>query len=53
MKGDETVMTSKQFNGFIRFLLDNLRSARDEKDPDKKEKKYQKIIDDLEKVIGD
>ncbi len=46
-------MTAKQFNGFIRFLLDNLKSARDEKDPDIKEKKYQKIIDNLEEVIGD
>ena len=35
-------MTDKQFNGFIRFLLDALKEAQEEKEPEKKEKKLEK-----------
>ena len=35
-------MTDKQFNGFVRFLLDALKEAREEKEDDKKDVKKQK-----------
>ena len=32
-------MTDKQFNGFVRFLLDALKDAMEEKENDKKKRK--------------
>lgn len=46
-------MTDKQFNGFVRFLLDALKEARDEKEDDKKDEKISKIIDNLQKTLED
>lgn len=46
-------MTDKQFNGFVRFLLDALKETRDEKEPDKREEKLEKIIDNLQKTLED
>lgn len=42
-------MTDKQFNGFVRFLLDALKEAREEKEDNKKDEKISKIIDNLQK----
>ena len=41
-------MTDKQFNGFVRFLLDALKEAREEKKDDKKDEKIylQKTLED-------
>ena len=36
---EEIGMTDKQFNGFIRFLIDDLKEVREEKDVDKKNRK--------------
>lgn len=48
-------MTDKQFNGFIRFLLDALKEAQEEKEPEKKEKEawkgYWKPSTDLRGLI--
>lgn len=46
-------MTDKQFNGFVRFLLDALTETKEEKEADKKEEKLNKIIDNLQKTLED
>lgn len=46
-------MTDKQFNGFIRFLIDDLREAKDEKDTEKKDKRIQKILENLQSTLED
>ena len=46
-------MTDKQFNGFVRFLLDALKEAREEKEDEKKDEKISKIIDNLQKTLED
>ncbi|MDE6020555.1 MAG: hypothetical protein K2H01_06140 [Ruminococcus sp.] len=46
-------MTDKQFNGFVRFLLDALKEAQEEKESEKKEEKISKIIDNLQKTLED
>ncbi|GFI43661.1 hypothetical protein IMSAGC018_01336 [Lachnospiraceae bacterium] len=49
----EMGMTDKQFNGFVRFLLDALKEAKEEKEDDKKDEKISKIIDNLQKTLED
>lgn len=46
-------MTDKQFNGFVRFLLDALKDAMEEKESEKKDKKLTKIVDNLQKTLED
>ena len=46
-------MTDKQFNGFIRFLIDDLREAQEEEDVDKKNERIQKILDNLQSTLED
>lgn len=46
-------MTDKQFNGFVRFLLDALKEAKEEKEEEKKDEKISKIIDNLQKTLED
>ena len=46
-------MTDKQFNGFVRFLLDALKDAMEEKENDKKNEKHTKIADNLQKTLED
>lgn len=46
-------MTDKQFNGFIRFLIDGLKEAQEEKDADKKNERIQKILDNLQSTLED
>ncbi len=46
-------MTDKQFNGFVRFLLDALKEATAEKEKEKHEEKLSKIIDNLQKTLED
>ena len=41
----EMGMTDKQFNGFIRFLIDDLKEVREEKDEEKKNKRIEKILE--------
>ncbi len=46
-------MTDKQFNGFVRFVLDDILEVI-EKMPDGEEKeKLQKVADNLQKTIED
>ncbi len=49
----EMGMTEKQFNGFVRFLLDALKDAMAEKEESKKEEKLEKIADNLQKTLED
>ena len=46
-------MTDKQFSGFLRFLLDNLKEASEEKDEKKKNEKLNKIMNNIQKTIED
>mgnify|MGYP004541952103 CR=1 FL=1 len=44
-------MNDKQFNGFLRLLIDAVSSAKAETDSEKKDKKLQKILDNLQKTL--
>ena len=44
-------MTDKQFNGFLRFLLDDMEEIAEEKDEEKKAKKLQKVIEHIRDTI--
>ena len=46
-------MTDKQFNGFIRFLIDDLKEAQEEADVEKKDKRLQKILENLQSTLED
>ena len=46
-------MTDKQFNGFIRFLIDDLAEAKEETDSEKKNAKLQKILENLQNTLED
>lgn len=49
----EMGMTDKQFNGFIRFLIDDLKEVQEEKDEDKKNKRIEKILENLQSILED
>lgn len=49
----EMGMTDKQFNGFVRFVLDDLKEIREEKEDGKKEQKLDKVIENLQKILED
>ncbi len=49
----EMGMTDKQFNGFVRFVLDALKDAMDEPEESKKKEKLQKIADNLQQTLED
>ena len=49
----EMGMTDKQFNGFIRFLIDDLKEVREEKDEEKKNKRIEKILENLQSTLED
>ena len=46
-------MTDKQFNGFIRFLIDDLKEAKEETDTEKKDERIQKILENLQSTLED
>lgn len=46
-------MTDKQFNGFIRFLIDDLKEAQEETDTERKNKKLEKILENLQSTLED
>lgn len=49
----EMGMTDKQFNGFIRFLIDDLEEAKEEKDEKKKNERLEKILRNLQSTLED
>lgn len=46
-------MTDKQFNGFLRMLLNNLEEAKREASEEKKVDKLQVVIDDIKRTVED
>lgn len=46
-------MTDKQFNGFLRMLIERLKDASSEKSELKKSEKIEDIISDLQKTLED
>lgn len=46
-------MTDKQFNGFLRQLIKNLKTANENKNEEEKTKEIKEIIEDLQKTIED
>ena len=52
-KMEQMGMTDKQFNGFIRFLIDGLKEAKEEQDTEKKDERIQKILDNLQSTLED
>ena len=46
-------MTDKQFNGFLRMLLDRLEEVKNEDDEEEKSERLKKLIEDLQKTLED
>ena len=46
-------MTDKQFNGFLRLLLDALEEIQEEESQEKREKKLRKVIEHIRDTIED
>ena len=46
-------MTDKQFNGFIRFILDDLTEVIVNMPNGKEKEKLQKVIDNLQQILED
>lgn len=46
-------MTDKQFSGFLRLLLDDIKEAIDEKDEKKKAERLNKVAENIQKTIED
>ena len=46
-------MTDKQFNSYVRFLLDAITEAKEESDIEKLKKKLEKVISNLQSTIED
>ena len=49
----EMGMTDKQFNGFVRFLLDAIEDVLSTMQPSKEKDKLQKIADNLQQTLED
>lgn len=45
--------TDKQFNGFLRVIIRNLKEAIDETDPEKKKSKLEALLTDLQTTLED
>lgn len=46
-------MTDKQFNGFLRMLLDRLEELKNEDNEEERLERIKKLIEDLQKTIED
>lgn len=46
-------MTDKQFSGYLRLLLDDLKEIAEEMDNKKKEEKLNKVMENIQKTIED
>lgn len=46
-------MNDKQFDGSLRLLIDAVAATKAETDSEKKDKKLQKILDNLQKTLED
>ena len=50
---DNMGMTDKQFSGFVRFILDDIREVLEELPEGKQREKLQKVADNLQKTLED
>lgn len=46
-------MTDKQFNGFVRFVLDDILEVLEKMPESDEKKKLQKVADNLQKTLED
>lgn len=46
-------MTDKQFNGFLRMLLDRLEELKNEDKEEERLERLKKLIEDLQKTLED
>lgn len=46
-------MTDKQFNGFIRFILDDIKEVIEAMEDSKEKEKLQKVADNLQQTLED
>ncbi len=46
-------MTDKQFNGFVRFVLDDINEVLETLEDGKEKEKLQKVADNLQKTLED
>ena len=46
-------MTDKQFNGYLRLLLDDLEEIEEEQDEEKRKAKLKKVIEHIRDTIED
>lgn len=53
VNNEEMGMTDKQFNGFIRLLIDDIKETIEEKDDIKKAEKLKKILENLQSTLED
>lgn len=53
MSNDNMGMTNKQFNGFIRFVLDALKEVYEDMSDSPQKNKLKKIIDNLQDTLED
>lgn len=50
---EEMGMTDKQFNGFIRFVIKDLKAVEKEENKDKQQEQIKEIIDILQQTLED
>ena len=46
-------MTDKQFNGFVRFVLDDIKEVLEELEESKAKEKLEKVAENLRKTLED
>nr|DAJ58123.1 MAG TPA: hypothetical protein [Caudoviricetes sp.] len=46
-------MTDKQFNGFVRFVLDDITEVLEELEESKAKEKLEKVAENLQKTLED
>ena len=49
----EMGMTDKQFNGFVRFVLDDIKEVLDELEESKAKEKLEKVAENWQKTLED
>ncbi len=49
----EMGMTDKQFNGFVRFVLDDILEVLEKMSDGEEKEKLQKVADNLQKTLED
>lgn len=46
-------MTDKKFNGFVRFVLDDIREVLEQLEDGKEKEKLEKVADNLQQTLED